>query len=489
MSQIPPASSRSSNDAHLTENRKRAHTDDDSSTPEGRESVRVRPLSWHPSAPVEPPLKSAQHRSIGVHSILNHPGKSAAGTPASAESGREGLGDQRASDSPSHSRFPSSSTVHLPSPSMHHAKPPPVLSPGMRNHHQNITAHSPSARFVNAGGYYPQKPAASQSPLAQLPGLQTVAPGSPLPIVDSASGHPPPVPSHQQSTSIHSTPTFASHRASTNQTPNASSKETSPTTPVSVFSQLGRSSPALAAASAPQSGPMFLNSSPYAAVDPITRLPSAMAGQRPAGEETNTGIGGSQPDAPLPGMIPCFLDLKSGSSSQAEKRKANSDASRRFRNRKRNEMQMEQKITSQQDEIRKQAETIQKQAQELQTLLEQCDFYHSERDFFREQVTRFVPSSQLPARPTSPRAFRPSFETTPSERDHQASWSGPDGPRKIGETASCSTATSGQSITPVSTPRPAGTWSAAPSPYPPGQMDEQPTRPIPQTPGTWTRSS
>ncbi|KAJ6140589.1 hypothetical protein N7470_010385 [Penicillium chermesinum] len=85
----------------------------------------------------------------------------------------------------------------------------------------------------------------------------------------------------------------------------------------------------------------------------------------------------SLPEAP--GMIPCFVDLKSGSSSQAEKRKANSDASRRFRNRKRNEMQLEARLTAQQDEIR--------------ALLQQRDHYRSERDFFREQLSRSVPLS------------------------------------------------------------------------------------------------
>ncbi|KAJ5376787.1 hypothetical protein N7509_013673 [Penicillium cosmopolitanum] len=40
-----------------------------------RPPLRARPQSWHPYGPVEPPLDSA--RSIGVHSILNHPAQAA----------------------------------------------------------------------------------------------------------------------------------------------------------------------------------------------------------------------------------------------------------------------------------------------------------------------------------------------------------------------------------------------------------------------------
>ena len=82
-----------------------------------------------------------------------------------------------------------------------------------------------------------------------------------------------------------------------------------------------------------------------------------------------------------PALIPCVLDMKSGSSSQAEKRKANSDASRRFRNRKRNEVQMEQKITAQQEEMRKQAEILHRHTQEIRALFQEREYYRSERDF------------------------------------------------------------------------------------------------------------
>ncbi|KAL5342833.1 hypothetical protein BJX70DRAFT_409783 [Aspergillus crustosus] len=481
MSHIPPVSGLSSTDAHPHEDRgsldrKRCHADDEDYPPtmERRESMRSRPLSWHPSAPVEPPLKHSQHRSIGVSSILNH---SLAGRPGmrtvSVDSGREGLGEQMSLDQSSHSRFPSAGTVHLPSPLMHPSMPP-ALSPGIRNH-QSITPVSPSSRFVGAGGYFPPKAGPGQSPLVQqLPGLQTVAPNSPLAI--NTSGHSTHVSSHHPQAS---TSTFAGHRASLNQTPTPSSQEGSPTTPVSVYSQLGRSSPALATASAPQGAPHFMNSTPFAPVDPMTRLPVALPGQRRSTEEAPS-LGGPQSDALQPGMIPFTLDLKSGSSSQAEKRKANSDASRRFRHRKKKEADLELQITAQQDEMRKQAEKIQKQDDDIRALLEQREFYRAERDYFREQASRFA---QLPARPASPKPLRLKAEQEVALKVEEASGS-TSHHRAPGPLAPVSNLASSAS-------RAGGTWPA-PSAYPPTQserVDERQVRQIPPTPGAWNRAS
>jgi hypothetical protein len=278
-------------------------------------------------------------------------------------------------------------------------------------------------------------------------------------------------------------------------TPTPSSKESSPTTPVSMFNQLGRSSPALSAAPPPQSAPTYMNSAPYATVDPVSRQPASLTGQSRSGGTETPGVGGAQNQSSTlrPGMIPCFVDMKSGSSSQAEKRKANSDASRRFRNRKRNEMQMEQKITSQQDEIRKQAETIQKQVEELQVLMEQREFYRSERDYFREQASHFV---QIPARSASPQLLRPKAEAPGSERETQA-WTGSDGPLKVEEATpdlSSHQRAAGPlgpapSVTPVPGTMPGGRWSA-PSPHSSAQTaDERQARPMPPTPGMWNRTA
>jgi hypothetical protein len=476
MSQIYSVSAPSSEDVFRTEKRrasekKRPFVDEDSSL-NGREPGHPRPVSWHPSTPVEPPLSSTQLRPIGVESILNPPAKALSGSAPTTQGSWEGAGEQL-STSPSHKHLPLA-TVHLPSPSTQAKRL--SASPGMRSR-QVITPVSPSARFVSTGVGYPRKASASQSPLVQesRPGSYTVAPGSPLPV-DPITGQPVSVSGYQQSVpaSIHSTPTFHSRRTSANPTPNPSSQETSPTTPISTFSHFGRSSPVVTAASAPSGPPAYLPSAPHTTMEPVSRLPSVMAGHRSAGDEPAAVAGSQTENPPYPGMIPCILDLKSGSSSQAEKRKANSDASRRFRNRKRNEMQMEQKITAQQDEIRKQTEALQRQAQEIRILMQERDYYRSERNFYRERVSRLVPSGQLPTRPASPRALRPSFEKTSSERDHQA-WSSTDTTQRVVDTAGVQS--------PASTARAASSWTSRGT-----LVDEQQARSLPQLPGPWTRT-
>lgn len=487
-------------ETHAFLDKKRPRVEDESPV-EGRDAVRPRPLSWNPSAPVEPPLKSTQLRPIGVQSILNPLAKSGSATAAGSEAGREGLGDQ-ISVRPSHQRLPSSPTVHLPSPSLHAQRL--SASPGMRNR-QMSTPLSPSARFVNAGAGHPGKLGASQSPLAHesRPGLYSGTPTtSPMPL-ETVPGQTHPVPAHQQpvSMSVHSTPTFHSRRTSAVPTPNPSPQETSPTTPISAFSQFGRSSPSLAGMSTgPPPAPAFMASSSFTAKDAVPRLPSVVAGTRHVGDDAVTaatamtttttaggGLGGPQTEnAPLPGMIPCILDLKSGSSSQAEKRKANSDASRRFRNRKRNEMQMEHKITAQQEAIRQKDDTI-------RILIQERDQYRSERDFYREQVSRLGPSGQASSsRPASPQAFRASVENPPSDRDH---WHGIDAMRRVGDLPAGPRSASNTS--PLASTRMAGSWSSASSQYPPSAAnhaergllaDEHQAKPVSQYAGTWTRS-
>lgn len=176
-------------------------------------------------------------------------------------------------------------------------------------------------------------------------------------------------------------------------------------------------------------------------------------------------------------LIPCVLDLKSGSSSQAEKRKANSDASRRFRNRKRNELQMEQKITAQQEEMRKQTDLLHRQTQEIRALAQEREYYRSERDFYREQLGRVLPPSQLPARPASPRALSSVMEK-PADRGNESVWQQGAAP-----------ATSLPA--PIPATRAPGTWTTAPSAYstaPTANTVEEPARSLPQISATWARS-
>ncbi|RAH51415.1 uncharacterized protein BO95DRAFT_426654 [Aspergillus brunneoviolaceus CBS 621.78] len=490
----PPVSAPSIGDTRSSESRgslerKRPRLDDDS---DSSDHVRSRPFSWQSSDPLGYALNSTgQSRPIGVESILNPPSKVPSIKP---ENGWESHGEgQSTAALSSHTRHPSSPTMHLPSPTLHPAKRL-SSSPGVRNH-PIIAPASPSARFPPLGGSLSLKAGPAQSPLSQTSHLSSYSRGPSSPhYIDSVPGHPVSTSSHPGSApiltrvSVQSTPTFHSRQVSGSHTPHPSSQETSPTTPVSTYSQFGRSSPAIAVAPMPHHTPSFGNTS-YTTGDAASRLPPAMAVPRPGDESA---------EPPPPGMIPCFVDTKSGSSQQAEKRKANSDASRRFRNRKRNEMQMEQKITAQQDEIRKQAEALQRQTQEIRALTQERDFYRSERDFFRDHYTRLVPAGQMPTRPTSPHAFRTSFLTAP-DQDRKAAWHGPEATRESLESARGSAASrtsmADSKMMPLSTARPPVTWPTSSASY--GTMHaergivpvERPPRELAHVSGAWTRGS
>jgi hypothetical protein len=148
-------------------------------------------------------------------------------------------------------------------------------------------------------------------------------------------------------------------------------------------------------------------------MDPLSRTPSRMSSSR-YGDDPHPGVtypgptdllgqAGNQVQYGGGPMIPVTIDLKSGSRSQAEKRKANSDASRRFRNRKKNEAALEQKINQLNEQ--------------LQFLTEERDFYRSERDFFRDTLGQHVGIAQMPSRPPSPSPPRRYTQSTASPGD------------------------------------------------------------------------
>lgn len=119
--------------------------------------------------------------------------------------------------------------------------------------------------------------------------------------------------------------------------------------------------------------------SPYIGVDPVSRAPSSTSGLSDClNQDVQYGVN----------LIPFTMDVKSGSRKQAEKRKANSDASRRLRNRKKNEAALEQRINQLNEQLR--------------SLTEGRDFYRSERDFFRAALSEHIGIAQLPPRPPSP---------------------------------------------------------------------------------------
>ncbi|KAL1976715.1 hypothetical protein VTN31DRAFT_2997 [Thermomyces dupontii] len=370
-----------------------------------------RPYSWDDSQLIQPPPAPAT-RSIGVHAILNPPAEGDGGPgsgPALASP------PQRASSSPQGSGStpnPSQQRVDMEHPS---------VSPAMRPR-RIITPVSPANRYFNTIGSHqapPGKVSVSQSPFVQDPSTGIYQQSSPtvsLPLEATkqqqqqqqqlpASGrhftpHPP-------SSSFQHDRRLSGGVASNSSNSNSRVNSPSPaySTPQSTYSSsyFPPHPPPPPSPSANVSGPFSPVAPPalpgeplpYGGMDHLSRTPSAM-GSGPRLEEQVP----PPPPPPYlgpPQMLPpnphevfdLVIDYKSGSRLQAEKRKANSDASRRFRNRKKHEAALEQKIAQLTEEIRQ--------------LTEERDFYRSERDFFRERLGRVIGMNQLPTRPPSPR--------------------------------------------------------------------------------------
>ncbi|KAG0159239.1 hypothetical protein PDIDSM_6760 [Penicillium digitatum] len=397
-----------------------------SRNPVRRPSQRPRPQSWHPYGPVEPPLEAISSRPTGVHAILNHP-KATADLAALSREPLSLLG-------PSSSPRPQGTSPTIRSGYALSSQP---LSP--RSHSRpSMNPVSPSARFVGGGGRASGQSSVAQSPLVPhepLMGPRLPATSSPLPIetglrsIAPLTGSQPPT-----LTSLHSTTSLHSRRTSAGPGPltHPKSQETSPSTSHSAFSSYGRASPAVQNVSLAQSTPSYPTAPLYLTMDPLARPIPAMKDPRHQPEVPTRA--GTPQGTPLPvGMIPCVLDMRSGSSSQAEKRKANSDASRRFRNRKRNEMQLEQRLAAQQDEIQRNVETVRRQSEEILSLVQQRDHYRSERDYYRDQLGRTMSLSTVPPRPASPHSTQPALLPT-SELGTATSWSGADAARSASGT-------------------------------------------------------
>ncbi|KAJ5465039.1 uncharacterized protein N7458_000725 [Penicillium daleae] len=439
-----------------------------------RPPLRARPQSWHPYGPVEPPLEPSMARPIGVHSILNHPAQGTADLGGNMKLSRPGLSSSprpRQGSSPA----PRSGYPLVQQPLSPRSLPRSLMNPG-----------SPSARFVGSSGRTSGQSSVSHSP--RVPHEPPLGPrqqppvSSPLPLdatlrpIASLPGTQPPT-----SASLHSTPSIHSRRTSAGPGPltNSNSLEASPSTPHSTFSQFGRGSPAVTNVSIPPSAVGYGAPAPYMTVESLNRGIPVTAGPRSVPEDM----------AGATGMIPCVLDLKSGSSTQAEKRKANSDASRRFRNRKRNEMQLEQRLNAQQEEIQRNTETIRRQSEEIHFLALQRDHYRSERNFFRDTLDRSGTAIYSSPRPPSPRPAQsslvPVLDTPTSGPGHsaaagtgqsaasrvldsarpQASWSGTGSPTSYSPAPSA-----GRSVPPHQGPQPLagvslppfqGSWSRA----------------------------
>ncbi|KAJ5579845.1 uncharacterized protein N7459_005830 [Penicillium hispanicum] len=428
--------------------------------PSRRPPLRVRPQSWHPYGPVEPPLESSSSRSIGVHAILNPPMQAGADLAGASRREPRSLPGPSASPRRRQGSSPASRPVHpsaQPLSPRSHSRP--LMNPG-----------SPSARFVGGGGRSSGQSSVSHSPLVPqepLVGARQARVSSPLPL-DSTLRSIPSLLGTQPtaSASLHSTPSVHSRRTSTGPGPltKPNSQETSPTTPHSSYSHFGHASPVVANVSLPPSTAPYPAGAAgaYVPMESINRTAPTPTAPRESLDEDTGSRAGTPGSTTMPGLIPCVLDLKSGSSSQAEKRKANSDASRRFRNRKRNEMQLEQRLSAQQDEIQRHMETVRRQTEELRSLAQQRDHYRAERDFYRDHLGRSMSLSQLPPRPQSPRAAQPIL--LPAAETPAASvWSGVDAARAA-PSGSHATTPAGRLL---ETARPQGRWPDSPASYSP----------------------
>lgn len=457
--------------------------------PSRRPALRARPQSWHPYGPVEPPLELPTSRPIGVHAILNPPTQ---GVTDPAVSSREPLN----LPGPSSPRPRQGSPPSIRS-ARHLAQQP--LSPRSRSR-PSMNPTSPPPRFIGSGRTSGRS-SISHSPLvpqeASL-GPTPPASSSPLPL-DTAMRPAPLLPgTHPSSTSVHSKPSSHARRTSTGlgPLPIPNSQRVSPGAQQSSYNHFGRASPAgtsvsLPPTTAPTPHPAYVTTTSLARGTPAPAVPHSTIEDSTG----STGTPGSSASASLDTLIPCVLDLKSGSSSQAEKRKANSDASRRFRNRKRNEMQLEQRLNSQQDEIQRHAETIRRQSEDLRVIAQQRDHYRSERDFFRDQLGRSMSLSRLSSRPPTP---HPAL--TPRHLDDTsvaAAWA--DVPRPVsGTQVPALPGAKSQEI--GDSTRPQNSWPGSPasySPAPPGLPPAGRTQapvpppmgggPPPPFQGTWSR--
>ncbi|OOQ84822.1 hypothetical protein PEBR_28430 [Penicillium brasilianum] len=444
-----------------------------------RPPLRARPQSWHPYGPVEPPLEaSSLARPIGVHAILNPPAQGT--TDLGSNAVREKLTRPGLSASPrprqGSSPAPRSGYPLVQQPLSPRSLPRSLMNPG-----------SPSARFVGSSGRTSGQSSVAHSPL--VPHETHLGPrqppvSSPLPLdatlrpITSLPGTQPPT-----SASIHSTPSIHSRRTSTGPglLTDLNSQETSPSTPHSTYSHYGRASPAVTNVSIPPSA--YPAPAPYMTVESLNRGIPATSGPRSIPEDMTSG----------PGMIPCLLDLKSGSSTQAEKRKANSDASRRFRNRKRNEMQLEQRLSAQQDEIQRHTETIRRQSEEIHFLALQRDHYRSERNFFRDALDRSGTTVYPTPRPPSP---RPSQSTLVPVLDTTTSGTTQSSAAGSGQTASSRVVDSARPPAPWPGTGSPTSYSPAPSagrslpPHPGSHPGSQPVAGVSLPPfqGSWSRS-
>ncbi|PGH34890.1 hypothetical protein GX50_02241 [[Emmonsia] crescens] len=367
-------------------------------SPRSRNDGTVEPLELQPTRGIGPPPPTT--RSIGMHAILN-PSHSLAMGPSPHQGNRDIL-EPTLSTSPS----PTTNLQATPSPvglnpqsdrtASHHDRT--MYSPLPQRH--ILTARSPGVRSSSIGsGYTPVRGTMTVEHTPFVPMQQSYGD----PIIRSTMEAPPPM--------RHS----LSH-------PSAPPPTTLPIDPRPTTGRQGSASQITAPGTSHATySPLIQGSHPPASTNllqqPVTSLPQP-AGVSFIGEESRsrtpheagssyTFAGGQNKFASprdIQSRLSVPVDFDSGSRKAAEKRLKNSDASKRFRERKKvNEKEMKQEVERQKDDIK--------------FLTEERDFYRVERDFFRTMYDRDIGLHRIPPRPTSPRLCQSSAPVSESESE------------------------------------------------------------------------
>ncbi|KAK2803084.1 hypothetical protein FQN50_007165 [Emmonsiellopsis sp. PD_5] len=343
-------------------------------------------------------------RSIGVHSILN-PSHGFAMESSSRQSSRDGQ-ELLPSTSPS----PLSHPQTTPSPMGTSSQPDRPISQLERTmwsprsqHRRILTPRSPAVRAASLGARFAPVPGTMHVEQTPFLPLQQPYTESPRTILETP-------PAMRYSISHPSGPPtgYANDPRSVTGRRGPLSQNTTPTTPHSAVGHFGPPSPAPGSTHLLQQPLTTLAQPPSGAlIGDINRGRLPLEGGRLYHIE-----GGVRNIPPLSietgeGRVPIPIDYDSGSLKAAEKRRKNSCASKRFRQRKKaGEME--------------QMQTLKRQEEQLKYITDERDFYRAERDFFRDLYARDMGMSRLPTRPQSPRIRQPPPQI--SESEGEQSW-------------------------------------------------------------------
>lgn len=96
-------------------------------------------------------------------------------------------------------------------------------------------------------------------------------------------------------------------------------------------------------------------------------------------------------------LIPCHLDLISGSSKSAQKRRANTQSCQRSRDRKHE--QIKQSFIKELDDCKGKIAQLE---QNIRSLEKYRNHYRNERNFYRQCVFLYTTEDKIPPRPCTP---------------------------------------------------------------------------------------